>query len=122
MLLKCRYLSQFSVSELTKNAASISNAVERCPFMAHARRTLTTSASVSEGQKEDANIFPKPETAPHKISCTNSINCPFFKQVENLDLNKLLIKKSWIQMDKTAKIRKFIDSTISHKKLQMTKT
>jgi hypothetical protein len=45
MLLKCRYLSQFSLADVTKNAANISKAVESCPFMNHARRTMTTSTS-----------------------------------------------------------------------------
>jgi hypothetical protein len=45
MLLKCRYLSQFSLADVTKNAANISKAVENCPFMNHARRTLTSSSS-----------------------------------------------------------------------------
>lgn len=49
MLLKCRYLSQFSVNEVAKNATNMYKAMEMCPFMAHARRTLvTTTSSVAD--------------------------------------------------------------------------
>lgn len=47
MLLKCRYLSQFSINEVAKNAGSISKAMEMCPFMSHARRTLASSAETN---------------------------------------------------------------------------
>jgi hypothetical protein len=53
MLLKCRYLAQFSVSELTKNAAQVSKAAEHCPFMAHARRSLVTSSLATESAAVD---------------------------------------------------------------------
>lgn len=92
MLLKCRYLSQFSVSELSKNAVSISSAIEKCPFMAHARRTLTSASvpldhSIRHCPKSDVeNRVP--------FNCTDTINCPFFKQAENLKLNKIIRKRS----------------------------
>jgi hypothetical protein len=35
------------MSELTKNAANISKAIEFCPFMAHARRTLSSNAEIN---------------------------------------------------------------------------
>ncbi len=50
MLLKCRYLSQFSLADVSKNATSISKAIEKCPFMLHARRTLVSS--VNSGSNE----------------------------------------------------------------------
>ncbi len=47
MLLKCRFLSQFSIAELSKNATAISKAEVMCPFMSHARRALNTSSTNS---------------------------------------------------------------------------
>lgn len=76
------------MSELTKNASSISSAVEKCPFMLHARRTLTSTSSPMDNVQ---NLRTHQE-AKAPISCTNSINCPFFKQTENMDLSKLIRK------------------------------
>jgi hypothetical protein len=43
MLLKCRYLAQFSVAELKKNPSQFAKAAQQCPFMRHAQRTLSTA-------------------------------------------------------------------------------
>ncbi|CAF1040787.1 unnamed protein product [Brachionus calyciflorus] len=90
MLLKCRYLSQFSMSELTKNAVSISNSMDKCPFMLHARRTMTSTSTPMESAHKNLRKENEPNS---KLSCTNTINCPFFKQAENLDLNHLIKKQ-----------------------------
>ena len=99
MLLKCRYLSQFSVSELTKNAPAISKAIDGCPFMTHAKRTLTTSTGFTESssnQKAPQSFVPIEQVEEKKQTktpvCTDSINCPFF--VGNADMNKLVTKKN----------------------------
>ena len=53
MLLKCRYLAQFSVSELAKNGSKLSQAEAQCPFLSHARRTLATGVNLeTENQQE----------------------------------------------------------------------
>lgn len=59
MLLKCRYLAQFSMSELTKNAAVISKAQVQCPFMSHAVRTLSTNVTNAEkdNQETESNYY-----------------------------------------------------------------
>ena len=66
MLLKCRYLSQFTVSEVTKNASSMSKAIEMCPFMSHARRTLTTSSTDSVVANVDV-----PQRCPESSTAQN---------------------------------------------------
>ncbi len=53
MLLKCRYLAQFSISDLAKNGAAISKAEFQCPFLTHARRTLTTGAFHTNAQTRE---------------------------------------------------------------------
>lgn len=70
MLLKCRYLAQFSISELTKNATVINQAQARCPFMTHAKRTLSTSASQE---------LPKTNTLPEDRECSNAKDCQFYE-------------------------------------------
>ena len=121
MLLKCQYLSQFSVAELSKNAAAISKAAVNCPFMYHARRTLATINLSSEQQQQqpqpesqqtaaaesktctfDSTSTPNPHNYHQQqqqsakkmtMECTNTINCPFFK-TGNIDLSKLVEKRS----------------------------
>lgn len=104
MLLKCRYLSQFSMADVSSNAANISKAMEKCPFMMHVRRSLATSTS---GTKEVLTSQENQETttsnnalenqllkeASKVMTCTNSINCPFF-QNGNINLNNLIVKKN----------------------------
>lgn len=111
MLLKCRFLSQFSVSQLTKNAAVISKASEQCPFMKHAYRTLATTTppvtanssahAAAQSTAEESASVPPPQPANtcqaeqenvQQIKCTNTINCPFFNK-SNFDLNKLIVEK-----------------------------
>ena len=111
MLLKCRFLSQFSVSQLTKNAAVISKASEQCPFMKHAYRTLATTtppvtSNSASAPAQSADHVQEPVTeqtacqveqdstsSNHvQIKCTNTINCPFFNK-SNFDLNKLIVEK-----------------------------
>lgn len=99
MLLKCRYLSQFSVNELSKNASSICKAVDQCPFMTHVKRTVTTGTTngttLVQEQHQASPTPPPPPTETVKVArktkrvpppvqvlhelCTDSINCPFFK-------------------------------------------
>ena len=43
MLLKCRYLAQFSVGEVVKNSSKIVQEEAKCPFLSFARRTLSTN-------------------------------------------------------------------------------
>lgn len=54
MLLKCRYLAQFSVAELAKNGAAISQAELQCPFLTHARRTLTTGVFQTNAETRES--------------------------------------------------------------------
>ena len=54
MLLKCRFLAQFSVTELSKNALAISQAEAQCPFMSHARRALSTRVPTSASSLQKA--------------------------------------------------------------------
>lgn len=90
MLLKCRYLSQFSLNEVNKNASTIVKAVDKCPFMSHCRQSISTTAS-SAGLNETAKKAVEEKT--EMANCTNTINCPFF-QKQNLDLGKLVVKKN----------------------------
>jgi len=89
MLLKCRYLSQFSLADVTKNAANISKAVESCPFMNHARRTLTTSTS--NGSTNEAALNSQENQGMYNIKTfIRNLNSIFFV-VENLKNQKLLM-------------------------------
>jgi hypothetical protein len=116
MLLKCKYLAQFSLNELSKNASTISLAAKSCPFMMHAFRTISSSSSFSSNNSSDVaigsekdNTVPMQESETNfstgsssanaklinkekQIACTNTINCPFFKN-GNIDLQKILIEK-----------------------------
>lgn len=94
MLLKCRYLSQFSLADVTKNAANISKAVESCPFMNHARRTLTTSTS--NGSTNEAALNRQENQGVFNIRFIININSKlkfyFYLYVnENLKNQKLLM-------------------------------
>jgi hypothetical protein len=118
MLLKCRYLSQFSVSELTKNASTISKAVDGCPFMTHAKRSLTTSTGFTESasnQKAAQTFAPIEQVDEIKQFkspvCTDSINCPFF--VSNAEMNKLVTKKNFDDLNDTRQ-----ESMIERKKFE----
>ena len=55
MLLKCKYLAQFSVGELTKNSINIANAEARCPFLSFARSSLHSSAIETNTSQQDEN-------------------------------------------------------------------
>lgn len=88
MLLKCRYLSQFSVSELAKNGAVINQAVSRCPFMLHASRSISTTSSVDQSTISNQETQQKPvaqrpeEVVPKAIECSNTKDCQFYKVCE----------------------------------------
>lgn len=57
MLLKCRYLAQRSLADLNKNATKIISQEILCPFLSHARRTLSTGAILTEEcNKSEPNI------------------------------------------------------------------
>jgi 5-aminolevulinate synthase len=61
MLLKCRFLAQFSVAELKKNAMAVSQAENMCPFMSHARRALSTGVTNSSlGNSRELSSSSKP--------------------------------------------------------------
>jgi len=45
MLLKCKYLAQFSLSELTKNSKTSLIAQSNCPFMSYAKRMLHSEST-----------------------------------------------------------------------------
>ncbi len=53
MLLKCKYLAQFSVSELAKNSINMANAEARCPFLSFARSSLHTDAVETNKNLQD---------------------------------------------------------------------
>ena len=90
MLLKCRYLSQFSLADVTKNAANISKAVESCPFMNHARRTLTTSTS--NGSTNEAALNRQENQGVFNIRFIMNIHSKLkFYLYENLKNQKLLM-------------------------------
>ena len=55
MLLKCKYLSQFSVNELAKNSINIANAEARCPFLSFARGSFHTNVNETKKNVQDAN-------------------------------------------------------------------
>jgi len=83
MFLKCRFLSQFSVADVSKNAASISKAANQCPFMSHAKRSLATEKRPEQQMQQRKSYHHlqqrKPEIgASDKAQCTDEINCPFF--------------------------------------------
>ena len=104
-MLKCRYLSQFSMADLSKNAANVSKVADQCPFMSHVKRTVTTTANQSnpataEAQKENTKssfiqqteVQNRVKRPAQPVACTNTINCPFFKQ-NDMDLKKLIKKR-----------------------------
>jgi 5-aminolevulinate synthase len=100
MLLKCRYLSQFSMNDLSKNASSISKAVDQCPFMTHVKRQISTTTTAFHASKEETknlsqsiNEHIHQKQQQQQIACTNNINCPFFNN-SSLDMNKLIKKRN----------------------------
>jgi len=94
MLLKCRYLSQFSVTELSKNASSIAPAIEKCPFMSFARRTIKTDSSTNQEAKQDFNYQLVHHGMLNNMNCTDPISCPFFKS-GNQNLDNLATKRTF---------------------------
>ena len=59
MLLKCRFLNQFTVSEVSKfrylDTSTVAKAVEMCPYMAQAIRNMTsTTNTVSYQSNQEA--------------------------------------------------------------------
>ena len=78
-MLKCRFLSQLSLSDVSQNANTILKTVDKCPFMTHVKRTVSSKASNS----------------------SDIANCPFFKE-NDLDLNKLIKKSSFEEMSDTS--------------------
>jgi len=104
------------MSDLSKNASTIAKAADQCPFMAHAKRTLSTHTTNTSVEKEtqnndftesavekDTTSNAKPFVHP-KMECSNTINCTFFKNA-NVDLRKLLVEKKleedWDVINKT---------------------
>jgi len=80
MLLKCRYLAQFSVSEISTNGAVINQAQAFCPFMSHARSFTSSSATyaVCVQQKQ-----------------TNEQQCQFYNTCKIEASSKSIIKKDF---------------------------
>jgi len=77
MLLKCRYLAQFSVPELAKYGAIINQAQVRCPFMAHATRTLATTTTPVAQELNPATHSTK-TTPTDKAACSNTSSCQYY--------------------------------------------
>ncbi len=83
MLLKCRYLAQFSITELAKHGAVINQAQAHCPFMVHAARSLTTiTAPTSQELKPAA----QPSSTTDKAECC-SVSTP---TVQKKNFNELV--------------------------------
>lgn len=79
MLLKCRYLAQFSVPELIKNANHINQAVVKCPFMVNAARSISNTTVVD--QSTITNKETKQNLADESsktMECSNTKDCQFY--------------------------------------------
>lgn len=57
MLLKCKYLAQFSVNELAKNTVNFSKAEAKCPFLSFARSSIHTGlVQTTDTNKENESL------------------------------------------------------------------
>ncbi len=45
MLLKCRYLANLTVEEISKNSTKILQIQTQCPFMRHANKSFSTTGT-----------------------------------------------------------------------------
>lgn len=98
MLLKCRYLAQFSVAELAKNGAQINKAQVRCPFMLLATRTLKTNAPNNQELKTNLPQTEIAEVANKPTECSNTISCQHYTSCKS----KSIVKKSFSDLVDTS--------------------
>ena len=143
MLLKCRFLSKFTPSEMSKfrylDSDTVTKAVEMCPFMSQAIRNMTSvTNTVSNQPKQESQsriyIFTrflkkflkikssffniKAETSSHEINknvCTNTINCPFFNK-GNIELNNLVKKKNLEDLNESNQVN-ILEKTKNNSKI-----
>ncbi|CAF1133876.1 unnamed protein product, partial [Brachionus calyciflorus] len=81
------YISKLSKNELKKN--SILNSMEKCLFSIDPRRTFVLD-SLKNSSVQVLNSNNLDERPP--FICTDSFNCPFYKEAKNIDLIELLKK------------------------------
>lgn len=69
-LLKCPYLSQFSLQQVRASASHILNAgAESCPIFSHLSRTISTNSKPTENESSSSKIpFEKIRSANDKLS------------------------------------------------------
>lgn len=118
MLLKCRYLAQFSVAELAKNAATISKAEFQCPFLTHARRTLTTGHFQTNVETKE-NIEPQPSVDRETLIDTTTEEQPIIRKKEFQDLAENTNKREGNQKAASEKLfdyNGFFEEKINAKK------
>lgn len=90
MLVKCRFLSQLTKNELTKNSSFVSSTPEKCSLSKwDFRRTFVLGSSSNSSVQ---NLKTSVDEKPPMMICTDNLNCPFYKQAKNEDLIKLLKK------------------------------
>jgi len=98
MLLKCRYLAQFSVAELAKNGAVIGQAQARCPFMNHARQFSSSNIVDSipiKTAKETLNNEDNHKIEAQQQKCTSTKDCQFYKICKIQSLSKTIVEKKF---------------------------
>ncbi len=121
MLLKCRFLSKFTASEMAKfrylDSDTVVKAIEMCPYMSQSMRGLTTTSNTvsNKPNQESQSMLKffisfffnlkvnkhfsssiKVKSTSHEANnavCTNTINCPFFNR-GNIELSNLVKKKN----------------------------
>lgn len=101
MLLKCRFLSKFTVSEMSSfrhlDSSNITTAVSMCPFMTQSQRNMTsTTNTVSHKLKQEAQTDCLSQEK--KVVCTDTINCPFFNNT-SIELSSLVKKRNLDDLD-----------------------
>lgn len=117
MLLKCRYLAQFSISEIAKNGAKISQNEAQCPFLSHARRNLATGVNLEKENQEHSKVILSSQNLNENINDKEefiskcNFNIPvierqFDELVENQENNnrnnRLIDKKKFATCEKTS--------------------
>jgi hypothetical protein len=87
MLLKCKYLAQFSLNELTKNSINIANAEARCPFLSFARNSVQSSMFGTDAhQKNDTKVEEKQQNMPeHDLNITSNISTKFCQKNDQIE-------------------------------------